>query len=313
MWTPARFAVSLCLTAGIFVAGYVANRRPSPAASSVPVRQVLYYTCPMHPQYKSDRPGDAPCCGMRLVPVYADGTGVQPEAAASSEPGMVRVSAARQQLMGVRTDEVKLAPASQLLRVPGRVIVDEGRLYRLIAASDGWIRELGQNPAGTFVNRDQILASYYAQNFQAAQQALLFAINNTDQLDRGEAAVASQRVPVALNLQIAIDTLRGLGMNDLQVDELQRTRRYAPQIYIYSPISGFVIARNVSPQQRFDKGTELYRIADIGHLWVMTDIFEKDRAFVRPGAVGIVRYQGREFPARMSDALPQLDPQTRTL
>ena len=27
------------------------------------------YHCPMHPTYLSDRPGDCPICGMRLVPV----------------------------------------------------------------------------------------------------------------------------------------------------------------------------------------------------------------------------------------------------
>jgi YHS domain-containing protein len=32
---------------------------------------VLYYTCPMHPSVKSDKPGSCPICGMTLEPVYA--------------------------------------------------------------------------------------------------------------------------------------------------------------------------------------------------------------------------------------------------
>src|SRR5208282_129896 len=35
-------------------------------------RKILYYQDPMHPWYKSDKPGFAPDCGMKLVPVYAD-------------------------------------------------------------------------------------------------------------------------------------------------------------------------------------------------------------------------------------------------
>jgi protein SCO1 len=35
-------------------------------------RKVLYYACPMHPKTKSDKPGKAACCGMRLEPVFAD-------------------------------------------------------------------------------------------------------------------------------------------------------------------------------------------------------------------------------------------------
>src|SRR5512140_732451 len=104
--TPAKLAVSLCLAAGIFTAGYMANRQPASVAASASNRQVLYYTCPMHPQYKSDRPGDAPCCGMRLEPVYAGASGSKPDPVTPDAPGMIQVSAAQQQLIGVRTDVV---------------------------------------------------------------------------------------------------------------------------------------------------------------------------------------------------------------
>lgn len=35
-------------------------------------RKILYYTCPMHPSVKSDKPGSCPECGMALEPVYED-------------------------------------------------------------------------------------------------------------------------------------------------------------------------------------------------------------------------------------------------
>jgi hypothetical protein len=33
--------------------------------------QAAAYTCPMHPDVKSDKPGACPKCGMALVPVKA--------------------------------------------------------------------------------------------------------------------------------------------------------------------------------------------------------------------------------------------------
>lgn len=36
-------------------------------------RKILFWYDPMHPQYKSDKPGKAPDCGMDLVPKYSDG------------------------------------------------------------------------------------------------------------------------------------------------------------------------------------------------------------------------------------------------
>jgi hypothetical protein len=32
---------------------------------------VLYYYCTMHPEQRSDKPGDCPKCKMRLIPKHA--------------------------------------------------------------------------------------------------------------------------------------------------------------------------------------------------------------------------------------------------
>jgi Cu(I)/Ag(I) efflux system membrane fusion protein len=313
MPTPARFLAGLLLAAGIFFAGYLANRQNDPAISSASVVQAAPYTCPMHPQYKSDRAGDCPMCGMRLEEVNAGDAREKLDAMNPDTPGMVRVSAAKQQLIGVRTDEVRRSSTSHILRVPGRITVDDQRLYRIIAASDGWVVDLRENTVGRFVKRNQLLASYYTRDLLATERLFLLSVGATDPLEKGNPNLSAFRTSTSANPQFPVDSLRGLGMSDLQIEEIQKTRTSAPHVNIYSPVDGFVLARNISPSQRFDKGTEFYRIADINHVWVMTDIFEKDREFVRPGASATIRYQGRDFQARMSDALPQFDPESRTL
>ena len=65
-------AVAL-LIAAAFAGGYgygagMASRRDGRRRAE---RKVLYWVDPMHPWYKSDKPGIAPDCGMKLVPVYA--------------------------------------------------------------------------------------------------------------------------------------------------------------------------------------------------------------------------------------------------
>ena len=49
----------------IFVFGFGYGRWYSTRPASAPAgRKILYYVDPMHPWYKSDKPGTAPDCGM---------------------------------------------------------------------------------------------------------------------------------------------------------------------------------------------------------------------------------------------------------
>lgn len=48
-----------------------AGRGPGQQAKAGPASETSIYNCPMHPTYTSERPGDCPICGMKLVPVAA--------------------------------------------------------------------------------------------------------------------------------------------------------------------------------------------------------------------------------------------------
>jgi Cu(I)/Ag(I) efflux system membrane fusion protein len=176
MRMPAKVLVGIILAAGIFFAGYMANRPPVPVVSQGATKQASTYSCPMHPQYTADRPGDCPMCGMRLEPLAAGGGRGKSEPASLDNPGMVVVGAARQQLIGVRTDEVRLDSSSHVLRVPGRIAVDDQRLYRIVAAADGWIVDLGQNTVGRFVKKNEFLASYYQKDLLYTERLFLLSI-----------------------------------------------------------------------------------------------------------------------------------------
>jgi membrane fusion protein, copper/silver efflux system len=51
-----------------------------PSKESTPAggQTIAYYTCPMHPSVKSDKPGACNICGMTLVPVYTNAPSAKP-------------------------------------------------------------------------------------------------------------------------------------------------------------------------------------------------------------------------------------------
>jgi membrane fusion protein, copper/silver efflux system len=299
-----------------FVAGSWFGGRDSAKVGN-PGRPILYYVDPMNPAHTSDKPGIAPC-GMKMEPVYADegAPGQAPGSALSSmAPGTVRVSPEKQQLVGVKTATVEKTAAQHVIRTVGRVAADETRIFRLNAAVDGWIRETYDNATGTLVDKDARLAAFYSPEFLGAEQAYIFALSSLDRFQASGSETPAQIEQTRINVQQYVDSLRNLGMSELQISELARTRQYTDNISIIAPATSFIIARNVSLGQRFEKGTEWYRLADLSRVWVLADLFKNEAQYVKPGTQVTVRVPNQEkaFVATVSSVLPQFDATSRTL
>jgi YHS domain-containing protein/multidrug efflux pump subunit AcrA (membrane-fusion protein) len=109
--------------------------------------------------------------------------------------------------------------------------------------------------------------------------------------------------------------LLNLGLTENQLNELLRTGSYVSYVEIRSPVTGLVVARNTSPRQRVDKGTELFKVADLRRIWIVADIFTTEADYIRPGMrarVSLPRHQ-RSYEATVSEVPPQFDPATRSL
>lgn len=277
-------------------------------------RRLLYYVDPMHPAYHSDKPGLAPDCGMPLVPVYE---GEDLSSQLQLPAGAVSLSPEKQQLIGIRVEAVEKSSGPQLIRTTGRVSADENRVYRLTAGTDGWVRTLENNPPGTVVVKNQVLATFYSREFRNAEQAYLGSLASFERLRPGQDMnMVEGANPVNdQNLRVNEEQLHALGMGDAQLKDLARKRQITRDIILNSPIDGVVLARNISPEQRFDKGLEFYRIADLSKVWIIADIFGNEAQLFHPG--GKVRVTAREQAktlfATVSNTPPLFDPASRTL
>jgi membrane fusion protein, copper/silver efflux system len=274
-------------------------------------KHILYYVDPMHPAYHSDKPGIAPDCGMPLEPVYE---GAEASTKAQLPAGVVELSVDRQKMIGVRVETVKKNNGSQLYRTTGRVELDASRVHRVMAGVEGWVVTVENTPPGSRVKKDELLASLYSKEFRNAQQAYLGSLTSLERLrnprDQEEATKTNDA-----NLRINEEQLRSLGMGELQIKELAKTRQVTRDITLTSPIDGIVLARDVAPGMRFDKGSEFYRIGDLSKVWIVADVFGNEGQVSQPGAKVQVtaRELGKNITATVSDNPPLFDPATRTL
>lgn len=304
--------VPLLIAAG-FVGGYGYGRWYGKAPSAAKgERKVLYWVDPMHPWYKSDQPGIAPDCNMKLVPVYEGDASAKSEA--SLPAGAVQVNLEKQQLMGVETGTAEYSDASHTIRAAAKVALDETRIAKVQSKIEGWIDQVAVDFTGKLVKKGQPLLTIYSPEALATQQEYLLALKAQQTMH--DNPVHEMATSAGNLLESARRRLELWDISDEQLDGIRKTGKPLKNLTLYSPIGGFVVERNAYPQQRVTPETVLYTVADLSTVWVIADVFEHEAANVHlgQGATLTLGYlPGRTFSGHVSYILPQVDPATRTL
>ena len=279
-------------------------------------RRILYYQDPMHPSYRSSKPGIAPDCGMDLVPIFADDFEKSLSSNQGSTPGEVEIDSGVQQLYGIRLAKVEKDSGQDTVRVFARVEADETRVFHVNFGTDGFVKETHDDAIGNHVSKDQHLAVVYSPDFLAVAGGYLAANERTpgapSSARDNSAATAAYGTASA---QARADRLRDLGMSDSQIAEMSKERKVPEDVYVVSPTDGFILSRNVSSGMRFERHADLYTVADLSHVWIVAELFGKDAQTFRPGAKALVTRPdtGESFAATVSNVLPEVDPATHSL
>jgi len=279
------------------------------------------YHCPMHPTYTSDRPGDCPICGMKLVPIEKEGEGKRKPTVGIIEEGpkvkgqaAIYLSPEKQQLIGVRMGTVAHAPLTKAIRTVGQVTADETRLSRVHTKVEGWVEKLYVNFTGIQVRKGQPLLSIYSPELLATQEEYLLSLRAQKRLKKSPFTEVSRG-----GESLLAATRRRLELWDVPDAEIRRIEKAGKPfraITLYAPASGFVMQKNVIEGQKVDSATDLLVIADLSEIWVQAEFYEQDAALVHVGdraALTAASYPGQTWTGAIDYIFPSVDPQTRTL
>ena len=112
-----------------------------------------------------------------------------------------------------------------------------------------------------------------------------------------------------------LDKLKFFDVTDAQIAALEKTPAPKRTLQILAPADGFVIEKNVVQGQMVDAGMKLYRLADLGIVWVFAQVYEQDLPYVQLGQEATVKLSSlpdREFRGRVTYVYPNVDEKTRT-
>jgi Barrel-sandwich domain of CusB or HlyD membrane-fusion/Heavy metal binding domain len=113
----------------------------------------------------------------------------------------------------------------------------------------------------------------------------------------------------------ALTKLKFLDISAGQIAELERTGQPTKTLRILAPMDGVVVEKMVVQGQMVDPGMKLYRLADLGLVWVQAQIYEQDLAYLKLGQEATVTLSylpDREFRGRVTYIYPNVDEKTRT-
>ena len=265
----------------------------------------------------------------------------------SAAPAEIRVEPDMQRAVGLQVQAATERAVAETIRATAVVGPDETRLSRIRPLADGRVVQVlvrvGDRVAAgqTLLVYDSVTAGELTSEYRSALAALdrataeadvtRRALERADNLvelgavakaERERRSAEHQRAQAEVNSARAAVTnltqkLRRLGVSE---DQLARVRQaddvnVASRSTVTAPFGGVVIQVTTAPGETITPERELFTVADLSHVWLQGDVYQKDIAKIRVGQNALVTvdaYPGETFTGRITHISDVLDPNTRT-
>lgn len=247
----------------------------------------------MHPQIQQGDEGECPICGMDLIPLEEDGEG-------DSGPRELRMSESSRALADIQTTEVARRYPEKTLRLVGTLGYDETLVKSLSARFPARIDELFVNFTGIPVKKGEHLAKVYSPELLTAQRELLSA---------------HRRDPEGVFAKVAGEKLRLWGLLPEQIEDVLDSGEAKDHFELRAPLGGIVVEKHVKEGDYVETGERMFRIVDLGSLWLEMEAYESDLPWLRYGqevAFTVEAVPGKTFTGTLVFLDPEVDRKTRT-
>lgn len=273
------------------------------------------YTCPMHPQIITDRPGQCPICGMDLIKKgETDQNEKTDQKLNGADITSVKLSPSQQVLANVQTERVKTMQFQGEKTFNGYVKINESKLSHIATAVSGKIVNLFVSFEGELVKKGQKVLEIYSPELVSTQKEYLLALDNFNQIKSSGNRLAIDQAQSLVNS--SMERLILWEMTRGQIEELERSRNVKTTMIQYSRYSGIVTKKYLQIGHWAMMGQVIFDIADLSTVWVMANVYESDIQYIRSGqTAGIYSnaYPNEVMRAKINFIFPVFNPGSRTL
>ena len=254
--------------------------------------KILYWVAPMDANYRRDKAGKSPM-GMDLVPVYEEVSG-------KSEAGLVKISAAVENNLGVRTGIVVKDDFKMVINSLGAVQANDDAIWQINSRVSGWIEKLYVKSVGVEVKKGQALFELYSPELVKAQESLFNAIS----LNRSTLISSSKA------------RLQALGVSKGQIKKIIKNKKVSQNITVYAPQKGTISELKLNEGAFISPATQVIKAVNLDTVWVDVEVFAGQVSLVKLGDKAIMSldyFPGQEWLGQVDFIYPEMNASNRTL
>lgn len=253
---------------------------------------------------------------LAIVCALASGcerNGPSPEAKVPASPDtVVHIPASALAAGGLSWEIVREHDLADTLLLAGQIMADPLRIAHLAPRVSGTIQRIAA-VVGDRVVAGDVVAEFYSPEFAAAMGDYLLAHRRLERASAAQATDTTALESIARSARLRLETL---GATELDVAQIGERHEPLPHLPLRSPISGVVTEVETGAGKQVQAGADIFGFADLGEVWGVVDVYERDFGSLRVGEAAWVTttaYPGREFRGRIVSLEGTVKSETRTL
>jgi Cu(I)/Ag(I) efflux system membrane fusion protein len=258
----------------------------------------------------------------------ADASAIQNQQVADRESQTIEIPPDKQQMIGVKTSEVKIRPLKKTLRTIGRIEFDERKLTTVNVKVEGWVEKLYADYTGKYVKKGEPLAEIYSPELMSTQLEYVNLLDwKKDKAHRFQRNIEFEwgdrygttgkmiTFDIEAMIQVAKQKLALWEIPEAEVKALEEGKEPLKTMTVRAPSSGYVFQKPAFKGTRVAPGDKIFDVVDLSSVWVIADIYEYEIPFVKIGQkarITLSYFPGKDFVSKVDFIYPSLSGQTRT-